>query len=164
MATAVLIRTVTFTEKLYGGHGMVRVWLDRITTRFGQEAKHYAPVRTGRLRAQISTSTRRTGRHSCAGTIASKAPYTMWVLRGTTSPIMSDTAWGAALDSLRRDDGSYPPGTFMPIPAWGPYAARTALVVSGQSANNFLLKAWVATARDHRAIRGKAVPSFIANP
>lgn len=164
MATAVLIRTVTFTEKLYRGRGDVRVWLNRVTARFGREAKHYAPVRSGQLRAQISTTTRRSGRHSCEGTIASKAPYTMYVLRGTTGPIMSDTAWGSALDLLRREDGSYPPGTFMPIPAHGPYAARTALVVSGQSPNNFLLRAWAATARDHRAIRGKAIPTFIANP
>ena len=129
MATAVLVRTEVFSSKLFRGRGDVRVWLNRVTARFGAEAKHYAPVRSGRMRAQISTTTRTVGAHQCSGTIASRAPYTMYVLRGTTGPIMSDTAWGSALDLLRRPDGSYPAGTFMPIPAWGPFRARPALIV-----------------------------------
>lgn len=164
MATAVLVRTVTFTEKLYRGNGDVRVWLNRITDRFGREARHYAPVRSGKLVRGISTTTRTTGRHSCAGTIASRAKYSLFVIRGTHGPIMSNVAWGAALDELRDENGRFARGALMPLPAFGPFKARLALIVDGQTANNFLLRAWFATARDHRALRGKPIPGFIAHP
>lgn len=165
MAEAVLIRTVTFTEKLYRSNGDVRIWLNRVTARFGREAKHYAPVRSGRLVAGISTTTRRSGVHQCEGTIRSTAPYTLFVLRGTTGPIMSNAAWAAgALENLIGPNGRYITGSLMPLPAYGPYKARLATTVSGQRANNFLIRAWAGTARDHRALRGRAIPTFITNP
>ena len=163
----VLSNVVVNSGALFRGRGDVKVWTDRVTDRFGNEARKYAPSRTGELRSKITTSTKTVGPRQVEGLIASRAKHTMYVLRGTTGPIMSDVVWAAgALDALRRDPntGFYPAGTFMPLPAHAGFAARLALTVDGQKANNFLERAWRGTARDHRALRGKAVPSFILSP
>ena len=61
-------------------------------------------------------------------------------------------------------------GYWMPIPDMAtrkfnpPGQGHWAREVSGQTAHNFLERAWRGTARDHRAIRGKGVPYFILNP
>lgn len=164
------LKVVVFDERLYHAHGEVYDWCHKITTAFTAFAVHYAPVRSGRLVAGIHGHVRQIGPRQVQGTIESTAPHTFYVLRGTKGPIMTDQAFanpGGATKVVHGPDGFERtvrvPGYWMPIPAWGGYRKRYAVSVSGQRPNNFLLKAWRATARNHKAIRG-VEPDFIRNP
>lgn len=177
MPSAILVRTVVFDQQLYRGNGDVHRWCRKITDRFGREASEAAPVRTGELAEGIITNTRQTGERQVEGTITSTAPHTMYVLRGTTGPIMSNRGWRNRAQGpmkvvwkgkgskrkqiiirnkgyMKLNTADAPPGTPIATFKWE---------VSGQDANNFLATAWARTARDHRAIRGRGVPSFISN-
>lgn len=170
MATAVLVKTVVFDQDIYRRGGMANNWLAHMTSQFGGHARRYAPARTGRLREQISTETHQLGVRQIEGTIASNAPYTMFVLRGTTGPIRSDMAWQFGIGegkSWNRDPVTGRivgvKGFYMgPMEPWGGFDRVFADEVSGQDANNFLLKAWLATARNHTSIRGRVPPSLVS--
>ncbi len=82
-----LLKTVVFDQGLYHGNGDVIQWCRKITAKFTLEAKRYAPVRTGELVEGISGTVRHVGLRQVEGIIESKAPHTMFVLRGTTGPI-----------------------------------------------------------------------------
>lgn len=163
-----ITRVVVFDQYLYHGKGDVYQWCRKITTRFGREARHYAPVRSGELREGISTDTSQVGVRQVQGVISSSAPHTMYVLKGTTGPIMSNKHWanptggtvelwkGKGKDRKRvrvRQKGHY-----MHLPEGNGFDSHFTMEVDGQQANNFLLKAWRGTARDHRAIRGVVSP------
>lgn len=190
MAEAVITRIVVFDDALYHGNGDVVKWCTKITNRFADEARHYAPVRSGELVAGISGATHTIGRRQVEGIIESRAPHTMYVLRGTTGPIMTNKGWAnpngawtqvwgwakqgggftknkgeSAPGARRRQFPVRVKGYWMHVPATddGGFKGGFFTEVSGQDANNFLLKAWRATARNHRAIRGP-VPSFILTP
>jgi hypothetical protein len=181
MAEAVITKIVVFDEGMYHGNGLVGRWMNLITDRFGREARHYAPVRSGQLRDGIFSYAHQIGPRQVQGIIESTSPHTMYVLEGTTGPIMSDVGWATQgvgayrTVTIYRGPGhrfSYTPqegytrgtmqranpGFFMRIPAWGGHRTFFALAVSGQAANNFMYRAWRATARDHRAIRGVSGP------
>lgn len=186
MAQAVLVKTVIFDQDLYKSGHMVNRWLGLMTSRFAEHARHYAPERTGRLREGISGEHRQVGERQVEGTIESTAPYTMYVLRGTTGPIMTRKAFANPGGATVTLWGSIDPATkkftrrnikgarrvqrevrvkgyYLKIPAYGDYEKFFALSVDGQEAQNFLVEAWRATARNHRSIRG-AIPTFITNP
>lgn len=196
MPVAYLEKVVVFDQDLYHKHGMAGIWMGKIVRRFEAEAKHYAPKRTGLLAALIEGDYNQVGIRQVEGTIASDAPYSMFVLAGTDGPI---TRFGGSIPSkseaytrqalYRRTDGTWTwdpipgarkrmvnrpnPGFFLKVPAGGPgsnpggryragrWKTRYLLSVAGQPANNFLFKAWRATARDHTAIRGIGVPTSI---
>jgi hypothetical protein len=162
MAKAILVRTVVFDESLYRGNGDVHRWVRGVTKEFGANAVVAAPKRTGRLAKQIKTFNRRVGPRQVEGAIRSTAPYTMYVLRGTTGPIMSDKGWAkrAKFPSGKSPKtGKYVTG-WMRLRGPGPLYKWK---VSGQSANNFLLKAWKTTARRHRAL-SQRIPDVIRHP
>lgn len=179
MARATLSRVVVFDQGLYHGNGDVIEWCRKITAKFTAEAIRYAPVRSGELVSGISGSVNHVGERQVEGIIKSVAPHTMYVLRGTKGPISTAKykadpggatlmLWKDVKDphtgrTRRRKVPVRQKGFYMRIPAseFGP--AFFATEVSGQRANNFLLLAWRATARNHRAIRGP-VPQFITNP
>ena len=175
--TAVMGPVVVFDEKMYvRPFGTVVRWMDRVVLAFGMHARKYAPVQTGQLVAGIKTDIDKVGPKQLNGTIASTAPYSLFVLRGTTGPIMSNRAWG-----LTQGD---PDRFFMlwtkPSKKTGRMRARRGMMlrftstitgtqivraaVRGQHANNFLLEAWAATARTHPSLRGVTIPAAIASP
>lgn len=188
MATAYISKTVMFDQRLYSKGHLVDRWFTLLVTRFGEHARDSAPVRTGVLRAGINTDVDRIGPRTLNGTIESTAPYSLFVLRGTTGPIMSNKAWAAGGDieaAYRTLWGVWPrggkfsrtgpgprkqhrvpiKGYWMPVPKFkGSTAISYQFSVSGQEANNFLLKAWAATARQHSVLRGVSIPTFIARP
>lgn len=186
MVTAVLTKTVIFDEVMYKPGGLVHKWMGLVTTKFEMHAKHYAPVRTGNLRAGISSGVTQIGPEQVVGTIESTAEYSLYVLRGTTGPIMRTKAFRAGGDKSkayvkvwmgrtkaggwsrrsrvdRQQRSIRRKGWFLRLEPWGEFPVVFAFSVAGQDANNFLLRAWRATARNHKAIRGKE-PSFILNP
>lgn len=178
MAEAILVKTVIFDEGLYRAHGDIGRWVTLITRHFGEHAVRYAPIRSGELKAGIHWSSRQIGTRQVEGAIQSDAPHTLYVLRGTTGPIMTNLQFanpGGARILVWRDikgkDGisrrqQIPvrvKGHYMPIPEGLGFDRFFATEVSGQHAQNFLLQAWRATARNHRAIRG-VIPTFIGRP
>lgn len=186
MAQATVTEVVVFTDKLYRGNGDVIKWCRKITNRFGFEVKRAVPVREGTLWEGIHWSTRRTGRKQVAGTLVSEAKHTLYVLRGTTGPISTNKFWAnpggaerllwknittAGGKKVRKQIWVRQKGYYMPIPdidtwVFAPLAGQGhwATEVEGQSAQNFLVKAWVRTSYDHRALRGRRIPTFIRKP
>ena len=183
---AVLVKTVVFDRDLYKPGHMVHKWVTLVTANFTRHARDLAPKRTGELAAGIDGEATQVGPRQVEGTIASSAPYTMYVLRGTTSPITTtryhanpsgaySLLWGSKdpktgkftrkrIKGVERKRFSIPnKGYFMRVPAseWGPSVITSQ--VRGQAANNFLEAAWRRTGINHRAIRGR-MPTFIRNP
>lgn len=188
-ARGYLVKTVVFDQALYSPRGDVNRWVRLVTTNFGIHTREEVSkiTRSGALLAGIETASHQVGVRQVEGVIESRAPHTMYVLRGTTGPIMTDAQWKNPTGAIRMVWGYTDPRTKKvtrkkPYPGarrtqhpqgvkghWihlraddhGPSGFYTE--VAGQAANNFLLKAWRATARNHKAIRGKE-PLFITNP
>lgn len=176
--TAVMGPVVVFDEKMYvRPFGTVVRWMDRVVLAFGNNARKYAPVQTGNLRAGIRTDVKNVGPRQLEGIIESTAHYSLWVLRGTTGPIMANRAWNLTHGDpdkffmlfTRRTKAN----NFRPRPKRGMMLRFTSTEtgtpvvtasVRGQEANNFLLEAWAATARTHRSLRGITIPVAIASP
>lgn len=184
MAVGFLVKTVVFDRDLYKPGHMVHRWVGLVTTHFVMHAKERAPKRTGRLANGISGDTNQVGPRQVEGLIESTAPYTMFVLRGTTGPIMTTAGWASGgepytylwgsidpktgkftrrrIPGVRRKRHRIPKkGHWMRIPP-SPEGSKPfyASQVAGQAPNNFLMGAWRATQHNHRAIRGR-VPSWI---
>jgi hypothetical protein len=152
MAKAIVTKVVVFDERLYHGHGDVKKWVDLITRHFWEHAVAYAPEREGRLKAGIIHETSQIGVRQVLGQVTSTAPYTMFVLRGTGLPGKGQAGYIFPKNGrLLRFGASGGYGPFV-----GPY-------VHGQKSDNFFERAWRATARNHRSIRG-SVPLFIREP
>jgi len=190
MATGVLVHTVVFDQAIYKPSGIVGRWMAGLTIKFETNARLLAPERTGRLKAGIHASSRPVGERQVEGLIGSSAPYSLFVLQGTTGPIMTTRAWNnpsveggfvtlwGSIDpktgkftrrhikGAKRKRHQVPvKGYWMPIPAFsgehGSKGAHFAYSVRGQEANNFLLGAWRKTAVNHKVLRGR-VPSWLA--
>jgi len=150
-----IVEVVIFDSLLYRPGGMVPIWMDKIVTKFTAQARRYAPVRSGELRALIGGNVRKVGPKQMEGTIYSRANHTMFVIDGTHG---NQVVWhrtgsfGLRIAPTRSRYLRLRPG-----PAYPFFSIRTD--VSGQLGNNFLIKAWAATARNHRAIRGKGLPT-----
>lgn len=170
--SAVMGPVVVFDEKMYvRPFGTVVRWMDRVVLAFEVNAKKYAPEQTGNLRAGIHGNTTKVGPKQLEGTIESTAPYSLYVLRGTRGPIMSNRAWG-----LTHGDPDRFHMLWRENKKTGRRVARRGMMlrfhstetgqliitaaVSGQSANNFLLEAWAATARTHSSLRGISIPAI----
>lgn len=158
--SAELEAVVIFDENLYRPGHLVDRWMNLLVTHFEGHAQDLAPVRSGQLKAGITGSARRVGEKQMEGLIASNAPHTMYVLGGTTGPIYTDTAWamGAEIANAygENEEGRRVAlkGHWLPVGnnPWPPIRYRHS--VSGQAANNFLVKAWRRTARNHKSLRG----------
>lgn len=151
MAVAVIRSVVIVDDSMYHGKGIVIRWVGIVTRKFARDARLFAPMRSGRLKAGIRAGTPRNPfRKVVQGTISSSAPHTMYVLKGTHGPIMSNALWAAG--------GTPGPGRKMAVGRnlWPPVTPM--FVVSGQRANNFMAKAWASTGAAHPAIRGLPFP------
>ncbi len=85
--SAELGAVVIFDELLYKPGGQVHRWMTLLCAHFEANAKDAAPVREGTLRAGIHSHAEPFGFKQMRGTIASEAPHTMYVLRGTGHPV-----------------------------------------------------------------------------
>ena len=181
---AALGAVVIFDEVLYKPGGQVHRWMSLLCQHFEEHAIVAAPSRSGELKSGIWSSAEPVGFKQMRGTIASDAEHTMYVLKGTTGPIMADKMWknpqGAYVElfgsidpvtkkfTRRRIKGverkSYKvrqKGYWLAVGKrpWPPVKPRGS--VKGQKANNFLFDAWRKTARTHPSIRGLAPAASI---
>lgn len=85
--SAELEAVVIFDENLYRPGGQVSRWMNLLCEHFEQHAVRNAPQRTGELRAGIMSEAHPFGARQMQGTIASLAPYSLYVLRGTGYPV-----------------------------------------------------------------------------
>jgi hypothetical protein len=169
MAVSFIGRVEVFDAKLYAPGGQVNVWVHKLGYRFAANARAAAPIRSGVLKRGIRAGFRKRTTKQIVATIGSTAPHTMWVLRGTKGPIMSDAVWAAG--------GTVQPWMFemvngRPVPKPGfqmavgrnlggaPVGAPVTpmFYVSGQRSQNFFYTAWVKTAVRHPSIRGVPFP------
>lgn len=147
---------VIYDSRLYGRTGQVRRWAERVERRFTFNAIQAAPERSGDLRAGIFGNVDRIGPNRLETTIASTADHTMYVLKGTTGPIMSDELW--AQGGIDGAIAALPEGE--PIRGWmrlrpgNGFGVMFRLEVSGQRPQNFFAEAAAATARRHSSLRG----------
>lgn len=89
------------SSDLYKTGHMANRWFRHLMEQLEYHVSFAAPVRTGDMAAGITTEVRATPEaHRLDGVLESEADYTMFVLRGTTGPIMATNAWnaGAAAD------------------------------------------------------------------
>lgn len=182
MPTAVMGPIIITDSKIYRKPtGMVAVWMEKMSIRFGNEARKYAPMRSGQLKAGIHSSTHQVGPKQIELVVESTAPHTMYVLRGTGFPvrgragrIYSTRGFARVIrgqpltkrffDIRSKADrktkrGSLLPGTTLAVGKQHLYPPVTVVPsVSGQEPNDFMERAWRATARYHRSIRGIPFP------
>jgi hypothetical protein len=175
MFTAEITGVVVTDSKLFNRTGAVGSWATKVEAAFTAHAIAEAPIGTdtgrvnksranaawpvGSLKANIHGDVDRVAVRQLVTTISSDAPYSLYVIKGT-GDIYSKSARGAA--------GSGQGGQFLPLdfeagqgmyipanPGWGKSKIRRK--VSGQRANNFLARAFDATARTHSSLRGHSM-------
>lgn len=164
---AEVVAVVVFDSILYNRTGTIGRWAERTERRFTLNAKKYAPERSGELRAGIDGRINRVGKRQLITTISSHAPHSLYVLKGTTGPIMSRRMWGfQARTGLRLPRGGRmgngapdmrflkANGYLLKVRAGNGYSQHYALSVDGQTANNFFNEAAEATARTNSSLRG----------
>lgn len=142
MAEAEVVALVIYDSVLFNRTGQVRRWADAVERGFVFNAKKAAPSRSGALRAGIWGNVERIGPVHLQTIIQSDSEHTMYVLKGTTGPIMTDRMW----EEGERKAMKLRPG--------GGYPEQYAFTVEGQFPNNFFEKAAEATARRHPSLRG----------
>jgi|GEM_PF-2709613 len=184
VAVGVFSRVVVIDRHLYRPGGQVHRWVTLASTHLSMYAKAECPVRSGELRRSIRSTTRQVGDRQCEGTLAVTANHTMFVLMGTTGPIMTTkrfanpegayvTLWGSInpvtkkftrkhiKGAKRREYEVRVKGYHLRVRAGNGYNEHLAETVNGQAANNFLLRAWRKTARRHRPLSGGMPSSFL---
>lgn len=180
MATKVAV--VMYDERMYQGRGhLVFDWAVRIKNNFVMWAKEEAPIRSGELREKISGEATRTGVRQLNVTIESAAPHTIYVIKGTTGPIMSNRMWGFRNNpryasvpgglprggriALRAPGGGFmgyrqnmdwlaANGYALRVRAGNGYPERYMLSVNGQEPNNFMAAAARRVGARHSSLRG----------
>jgi hypothetical protein len=143
---------------LFARTGDIGRWAHRVETSFTAHAIKEAPsgADTGRinktdpaypvgsLRRNTSGSVSRVGPRQYQTDVTVDVPYALAVLRGSRTIY----ARGAGGRFANAEEGMYIPGN----PGWG--SSRWAQKRAGQKANNFLERAFTATARSHSSLRG----------
>lgn len=175
---AELTSLVIYDSVIFQRGHMVHRWANSVERGFVMHARQEAPMRSGELRAGISGETFKSGPKHWQVHIHSDAEHTMYVLRGTTGPIMSNRMWGFR-QRFPNVPGGLPRGGREPIirngvtvgyranmkwmhahgyalrvRAGNGFPQRFALKVRGQESNNFFGRAATATARRHSSLRG----------
>lgn len=166
---AEIVGIVVTDTKLFNRTGEVGRWAARVEVAFTAHAVEEAPIGSdtgrvnkssanagepvGSLKAGISGSVNRVGPRQLETIVASSASYSLYVIKGTGT-IRSKSA----RDTISGQFAPLGPGSGMYIPAnpgWG--KAKIRQRVRGQSANNFLGRAFDATARTHSSLRGHSM-------
>ena len=169
MISAEIVGIVVTDSKLFNRTGDVGRWAERVNVAFVRHAIEEAPIGTntgrvnksranahepvGSLKAGISGDVDRVGPRQLVTTVSSSASYSLYVIKGT-STIYSKSARTPTgqFAALGPGQGMYLPAN--PIPGG---SAKMRQRVSGQKANNFLGRAFDATARTHSSLRGRSM-------
>lgn len=165
------VSLVLYDSVLFQYGGKVHRWANSLERGYVANATRYAPKRSGELAAGIRGETVQYGPKHWQVHIHSEAQHTMYVLRGTTGPIMSRRMWGFRNRTGLRyprgamEDPSMPyttrikfdwlkgQGYMLKVRPGNGYGLRYSVSVKGQKPNNFFADAHDATARRHRSLR-----------
>ena len=164
------ITAIVVTDtKLFNRTGDVGRWAARVETAFTAHAIVEAPSSllsgrpnksranaaypSGSMKERISGEVVRVGPRQLQTTVLVDVPYAMYVIKGT-GPIFSKSA---RIPKGEPGAGQFAPlgeggGMFLPAQPW--VGSKVRQHVRGQSANNFLGRAFDATARTHSSLRG----------
>lgn len=162
---------VMYSSVLYRRTGLVGRWAYSVARHFTLNAKIAAPKRSGELAAGIVSEVELSAAmHTAEMAISSTAPHTMYVLKGTTGPIMSKRLWGFWSRGGGQNYGRWPRGMnnagrpdlitgnrmgyVMRLRPGKGHGALLKATVSGQEANNFFGTAADMTAMQHTSLRG----------
>lgn len=174
MIQAEIVGIVVTDTKLFNRTGAVGVWAEKINVAFVAHAIEEAPIGTdtgrvnksranahepvGSLKAGISGDVNRVGPRQIETLVSSSASYSLYVIKGTGT-IFSKLARVPAGEEGAGQFAALGPGQGMYLPA-NPIPGGSAKMrqrVSGQAANNFLARAFDATARTHRSLKGHSM-------
>jgi hypothetical protein len=158
---------VVTDTKLFNRTGDVGRWAEKVNLAFVRHALNEAPVSSGEgqrrwparaqtsiypgaLRDSIEGEVVRVGPRQLQTTVSVNVFYALYVIKGTGT-IWSKTARteGGQFQAL---EGGQQGGMRLPAQPW--IGALTRQRVRGQSPNNFLGRAFDATARTHSSLRG----------
>lgn len=147
-------------EVMYLPGGIVSNWVHTVASEmyFNMERevpmnkrvnKTYGEPPVGTLRDLIFADVDQFGPHELQITAGSRAPYTQYVVGGTSTIYHAARDSGGRFTELGEETG----GMYLPAnPGYGP--PRWRAQVRGQAANNFIGRAFDATARIHPALKG----------
>lgn len=150
-------------ERMYLPGGLVRRWADEIASTMFFHLEREVPINkrvnktageppVGFMRDMLYSDVDQIGPHELQLEAGSRAPYTVFVVKGTDGIFKPGRTAGGQFASLGEEGG----GMYLPAnPGYGP--ARWRARVRGQDANNFIGRAYDATARTHPALRGTSM-------
>lgn len=165
---------VIYDSVLFGVGHNVRRWAEAVERGFTLNARMLAPARTGELKAGIHGEVRRVGPKHLETIIYSDAPHSLYVLKGTTGPIMSNRMWrfrnnpkyanvpfgiprGGRIGPEGRHvdmNWMHAHGYALKLRPGNGFPGMFKLQVRGQEANDFFARAAEVTARTHSSLRG----------
>jgi hypothetical protein len=148
MVTALVIYDSILFQR---GH-TIRRWAEAIERRFVMYAKEEAPARSGELQYGISGEVTQVGPKHLQTIIRSTAPHSLYVLKGTTGPIMSDQGWMNG--GLVYDEEAEVQRGYLHLRPGNGYPALFRVAVNGQQRNPFFARAATRTAARHSSLRG----------
>lgn len=170
-----LTAVVIYDGRLFGPAGMTSRWARSIEREFVATAKVEAPSRSGDLRAGIRGTVYHPGPYTYSTIIESTAPHSLYVLRGTTGPIMSRRMWGFSqrYPHLYGPRGGFATGNpvrggkfdkrwmhehgyAMRLRPGKGFGYTLEVTVAGQKPNDFFARAGEVVARHHPSLRGFA--------
>lgn len=158
----VLVAGAEYDEVMYRPGGTVYRWMQEISSEMFFHLEREVPVNTrqnktsgeppvGHMRAMLFSDVDQIGPHELSLQAGSRAHYTRYVVEGTsTIYARSGRDSSGRFTEIGDESGG---GMYLPAnPGFGPGKWRRQ--VRGQTANNFIGRAYDATARAHPALRG----------
>lgn len=149
---------VEYDEVLYAPGGIVNRWVYEVNTTMFFNLEREVPVNqrvnktageppVGTMRAELFSDVSRLGTREFMIEAGSNAPYTRYVVEGTGPITASPRNELGQFVTIGEEGG----GMYLPAnPGFGP--GRWRARVRGQAANNFIGRAYDATARAHPAL------------
>lgn len=159
----VLVAAEEHDEVMYQPGGIVHRWVAGVASEMYFHMEREVPVNkrvnktageppVGHLREMLFADMNRVGPRELTITAGSRAHYTQYVVGGT-GPIFAPARNEAGQFMSLGEGDEWFGGMYLPAnPGYG--GARWRQRVRGQAANNFIGRAYDATARAHPALRG----------
>lgn len=160
----VLVAAEEHDEVMYLPGGIVHRWVASVASEMYFHMEREVPNNkrvnksageppVGHLRASMFSDMERLGPRQLGIKAGSRAHYTRYVVGGTGTIFKPMRDEGGRFASLGEGDEPFGGGMYLPAnPGYG--RARWRAQVRGQAANNFIGRAYDATARAHPALRG----------
>jgi hypothetical protein len=159
----VLVAGEEHDEVMYAPGGIVNRWVHEVAAEMFFWMEREVPVNkrvnktageppVGHMRASLFSDVDQIGPHELTIQAGSRAHYTQFVVGGTGTIYKAPRDAGGRFVPLGEGDEVFG-GMYLPAnPGYG--GARWRSQVRGQTANNFIGRAYDATARAHPALRG----------